>query len=179
MKVEPLGLEGLLLIEPRLFRDQRGQFLEAWNRARYAEAGLPDSFVQDNVSWSRPRVLRGLHLQDPFPQGKLVSVLQGEVWDVAVDLRPGSGTFGQWRGVTLSADNARQLYVPEGFAHGFVVTSQVDALFVYKCTESYRPETEITLRWDDADLAIDWPVADPVLSETDRAGLRLRQVHPE
>lgn len=138
------------------------------NRKRYADAGLPADFVQDNVSFSARGVLRGLHFQNPNPQGKLVSVLQGEVFDVAVDVRVGSPTFGRWVGASLSADNRRQLYVPEDFAHGFVVTSET-ALFQYKCTGYYHPEAEGAVAWNDADVGIEWPIADPVLSAKDRA----------
>ena len=178
MKVEHLSLSGLILIEPRIFRDDRGHFLESWNQDRYEEAGIDAPFVQDNVSWSAKGVLRGLHFQEPHAQGKLISVLHGEVWDVAVDIRVGSETFGRWLGMTLSAENGRQLYIPEGFAHGFVVVSE-GALFSYKCTEYYHPEAELAIRWDDPDLAIEWPVPDPVLSRKDRDGLRLRDVPEE
>lgn len=177
MKVQELTLPGLRLIEPRIFRDERGQFLETWNQLRYREAGLPRTFVQDNVSWSTRGVLRGLHYQEPHAQGKLVSVLRGEVWDVAVDIRTDSATFGQWMGVTLSAENGRQLYIPEGFAHGFVVLSD-GALLSYKCTDYYHPETERTIRWNDPEIGIGWPVEDPILSAKDRAGEPLRSLMP-
>ena len=175
MKVLPCDLEGLLLIEPRVFGDARGFFLETWNERRYSEAGITGPFVQDNLSFSRRGAVRGLHFQNPSAQGKLVYVLQGEVFDVAVDLRRSSPTFGRWYGVTLSADNKRQLYIPPGFAHGFAVVSET-ALFAYKCTAFYAPEHETTLLWNDPDLAIPWPVEEPVLSEKDRQGLRLRDL---
>ena len=182
MKVEETELPGLLLIETRLFHDERGHFQESWNQRRYAEAGIPSTFVQDNVSWSRQGVLRGMHYQWPQPQGKLVSVLRGEVFDAAVDLRSDSPTFGQWTGFELSADNGRQLYIPEGFAHGFVVLS-ADAVFSYKCTDYYAPEAERTLLWDDPEVGVQWPVQDPVLSPKDQTGtplegLKLRQWLP-
>ena len=177
MKVTPTELDGVLLLEPRVFHDERGYFLETWREDRYAAAGVPAAFVQDNVSWSRRGVLRGLHLQRPHPQGKLVQVLHGEVWDVAADVRPGSPSFGRWAGFALSAENARQLWIPEGFAHGFVVLSE-QALFHYRCTDVYHPEAEITVRWDDPDLAIAWPVADPLVSPRDAAGVALRDLRP-
>src|SRR3990172_2636891 len=139
MNVTECELAGLLLIEPKVFGDLRGFFLESWNRKRYRAAGIPDDFVQDNFSFSRQGTLRGLHFQNPRPQGKLVSVWQGEVWDVAVDLRRQSPTFGRWLGASLSAENKRQFYVPPGFAHGFVVLSEA-ALFHYKCTNDYSPK---------------------------------------
>lgn len=178
MKVIPCDLEGLLLIEPKVFGDARGFFLETWNERRYREAGIPGPFVQDNLSFSRRGAVRGLHFQNPSAQGKLVYVLQGEVFDVAVDLRRSSPTFGRWYGVTLSSDNKRQLYIPPGFAHGFAVVSET-ALFAYKCTDFYAPEHETTLLWNDPDLAIPWPVEEPVLSEKDRHGLRLRDLPEE
>ncbi len=168
-------LPGVVVLEPRVFRDDRGFFVETWNRARYAEAGLPADFVQDNLSGSAPGVLRGLHYQHPAGQGKLVRVLRGEVFDVAVDIRAGSPTFGRWAGFVLSAENGRQLYVPEGFAHGFVVTSD-GALFSYKCTAPYDPPSEGSILWDDPDLAIAWPVRSPVLAAKDRDAPRLRDV---
>ncbi|WP_022836532.1 dTDP-4-dehydrorhamnose 3,5-epimerase [Salisaeta longa] len=175
MTVTELSLSGVLLIEPDVYRDGRGYFMETWNRQTYAEHGLDVDFVQDNLSFSKHGVLRGLHFQNPYPQGKLVSVLRGEVFDVAVDLRANSDTFGSWEGVTLSANNGRQLYVPEGFAHGFVVTS-ADALFHYKCTNAYHPEAEGIVRWDDPEIDITWPVSDPVLSDRDAAAPRLREI---
>lgn len=178
MKVIPTELPGVLLVDPVVFPDERGYFLETWSEPRYAEAGLSVRFVQDNLSFSQRGVLRGLHFQEPFAQGKLVSVVWGEVFDVVVDIRLGSPTFGRWMGYTLSAASARQLYIPEGFAHGFLVTSD-EALFAYKCTRPYHPEAEITLLWSDPDLGIDWPIDSPVVSVKDGSGLRLRDVARE
>lgn len=175
MNVVTTSLPGVVVIEPKVFGDARGFFLETYNQARYAEVGLPARFVQDNLSFSARGVLRGLHYQLPTMQGKLVSVLQGEVFDVAVDIRRGSPTFGKWEGILLSADNKRQFFVPEGFAHGFVVLSET-ALFSYKCTNLYRPQEEGSIRWDDPDLGIDWRFAEPTLSTKDAAALRLRDV---
>jgi len=178
MKTTPTKIPGVLIVEPQVFGDARGFFMETWQRDRYAEAGLPTNFVQDNLSRSRKGVLRGLHFQNPSPQGKLVSVLQGEVFDVAVDIRSGSPTFGEWVGVLLNEENKRQLWVPPGLAHGFVVTSD-EALFGYKCTEFYAPTAEGTILWNDPDLGIDWPISEPLLAAKDRAGLRLRDVPAE
>lgn len=178
MKVRDAGLPGVLLVEPMVYRDARGRFMENWSRQRYHDLGIAGPFVQDNLSHSRMGVLRGLHYQAPHPQGKLVSVLRGAVWDVAVDVRAGSPTFGRWLGHTLSEENAFQLYVPEGFAHGFVVTSE-DAIFSYKCTSYYDSAAEGTVLWNDPDLGIEWPVEDPVLSDKDRAGPRLRDIADE
>jgi dTDP-4-dehydrorhamnose 3,5-epimerase len=170
MNVIETDLLGVLIIEPQVFGDDRGFFMETWNKERYAEAGIPTEFVQDNLSFSRKGVLRGLHFQDPNPQGKLVSVLQGEVYDVAVDIRKSSPTFGKWVGVSLSSDNKRQLYVPEGFAHGFCVTSET-ALLCYKCTDFYDPNAESSIRWDDAYLKINWPIEVSEISEKDLNGM--------
>jgi dTDP-4-dehydrorhamnose 3,5-epimerase len=164
----------VLILEPKVFGDERGFFLETWNQARYAEAGLPLTFVQDNLSLSRRGVLRGLHFQNPNAQGKLVYVLQGEVFDVAVDIRLGSPTFGQVETVLLSAENKRQLFIPAGFAHGFCVTSET-ALFAYKCTELYDPKSEGSILWNDPALGIDWPVDSPELSAKDRAAMTLAE----
>lgn len=172
MKVEETSLPGVLLITPNVFGDSRGWFYETWNRHRYKVAGLDVEFVQDNVSFSRRGILRGLHFQNPQSQGKLVQALQGEVFDVAVDIRRDSPTFGRWYGCMLSDQNHRQLYIPAGFAHGFCVTSET-ALFAYKCTDFYSPESEFSLRWDDPDIGIDWPLRDPELSGKDAAGWRL------
>lgn len=175
MKFGSAGLPDVLLIEPRVFGDARGWFFESWNRRRYADGGLERDFVQDNLSFSARGILRGLHFQNPRPQGKLVQVLQGEVFDVAVDVRRGSPSFGHWTGAILSGANRHQLYVPEGFAHGFCVLSD-DALFSYKCTDYYAPEHEFSLRWDDPELAIEWPVTAPRLSAKDQAGRSLREL---
>ena len=175
MNVTRTSLPGLLTIEPRIFRDARGYFLETWNLARYAEAGVAATFIQDNLSTSAAGVLRGLHLQWPAAQAKLISVVTGAIYDVAVDVRVGSPTFGRSFGLALSADDHRQLYVPEGFAHGFVVTAG-PATVCYKVNAPYTPGDELTVAWDDPDLAIDWPVASPLLSPKDREGRRLRDI---
>lgn len=166
MKVIQTGLPGCVIIEPRVFGDERGFFFESWNQPRYAEVGLPMQFVQGNVSRSAHGVLRGLHYQWPNPQGKLVSVLDGEVLDVAVDIRRGSPTFGQSTAVLLSAQNKRQFWIPEGFAHGFVTLSD-SALFSYLCTAVYDATADANVRWNDATLAIDWPISAPSLSAKD------------
>ena len=178
MNVVSTRLPGLVIIEPRVFGDSRGFFMESYSRDRYADAGLPTEFVQDNLSMSRKGTLRGLHLQHPHAQGKLCSVLEGEVFDVAVDVRVGSPTFGQWEGVTLSSENKRQFYVPPGFAHGFCVVSD-RALFSYKCTDFYSAPSEVGVLWNDPDLAIPWPVETPELSEKDAANRRLADIPEE
>jgi dTDP-4-dehydrorhamnose 3,5-epimerase len=175
VNVVETDLPGVLIVEPQVFGDERGFFMESWNERRYEEAGLPGRFVQDNLSYSARGVLRGLHFQNPQPQGKLVSVLRGEVFDVAVDIRVGSPTFGRWTGVTLSAENKRQFYVPPDFAHGFVVTSEV-ALFFYKCTDYYAPSSEGIVLWNDPDIGIEWPVERPTLSDRDCAAPPLREM---
>lgn len=174
MRVIETELPGVRVFEPEVFGDERGFFFEVYNEARYAECGLP-RFVQDNLSRSRGGVLRGLHFQNPNPQGKLVSVLEGEIFDVAVDVRVGSPTFGCWTGVYLSAKNKRQLYVPEDFAHGFAVTGET-ALVHFKCTAYYSPETEGVVLWNDPEVGIEWPVTGPVLSGKDRAARPLREL---
>jgi len=168
MKGLTTELEGVCVVEPDVYGDDRGFFMETWHAARYGEHGLSDVFVPDNVSFSDRGVLRGLHFQNSSPQGKLVMVLRGEIFDVAVDVRRGSPTISRWTATVLSADNKRQMYVPEGFAHGFVVLSEV-ALVNYKCTAPYDRTAEAGLRWDDPDVAIDWPVEAPVLSPKDTA----------
>jgi len=175
MQIHETALPGVLIIEPKVFGDQRGFFMETWNQGGYAAAGLPETFVQDNLSRSRKGVLRGLHFQKPNPQGKLVYVLQGEVFDVAVDIRLGSPTFGQWASAVLSADNKRQFYIPPGFAHGFCVTSDT-ALFAYKCNDKYNPQAEGSVLWNDPDLGIPWPISDPELSGKDAQGTRLADI---
>ena len=175
MRVTELELPGVLLIEPRVFRDDRGSFVESWNARRFAEAGLDTEFVQDNVSWSHRGVIRGLHYQHPGGQAKLTSVLRGEVWDVVVDIRPDAPTYGRWAAVTLSQENGRQLFIPEGYAHGFAVTGD-EAVFSYKCSRYYSAESEWTIRWDDPDLQIDWPIAEPVMSDKDLGGYRLSEL---
>lgn len=175
MKVIATGLPGVMIIEPKVFGDTRGFFMETWNKARFVEHGLPSVFVQDNLSYSQKGVLRGLHFQNPNAQGKLVYVLQGEVYDVAVDIRLGSPSFGKWEGVTLSSENKRQFYVPAGYAHGFCVTSET-ALFAYKCTEMYQPKLEYGVSWQDTDLGIQWPIEKPLLSEKDQISPRLKDI---
>lgn len=174
MKVTPLdALPEVLLVEPRVFGDDRGFFMELFHARRYADAGIPGPFVQDNYSRSARGILRGLHFQEPQAQGKLVQVLAGAVYDVAVDVRKGSPTFGKWVAVELSSDNRRQLWIPPGFAHGFCVLSE-SADFHYKCTTLYSPETERSVLWSDPDLAIPWPVREPVLSAKDARAPRLQ-----
>jgi dTDP-4-dehydrorhamnose 3,5-epimerase len=175
VKVQKTALPGVLVVEPAVFGDRRGFFMETWSSAPYAEIGIGLPFVQDNVSRSPEGVVRGLHLQCPHEQGKLVQVLEGVVFDVAVDVRVGSPNFGQWVGVELSADNKRQFWVPPGFAHGFCVTSE-HALFSYKCTDIYSPENEVGVAWNDPDLGIEWPISDPVLSDKDAAAPTLAEL---
>lgn len=175
MNVIQTNLQGLVVIEPNVFGDSRGFFMESYSRDRYMEAGLPSEFVQDNLSSSRRGILRGLHLQHPKDQGKLCSVLEGEVFDVAVDVRVGSPTFGKWEGITLSSENKRQVYVPPGFAHGFCVVSD-RALFSYKCTDFYSAPSEVGVAWNDPDIGIDWPVDRPQLSDKDAANRQLRDI---
>jgi len=175
MKVEPTILPGVLLIEPAVHRDDRGWFLETFRDERYAEHGIAGPFVQDSLSFSQRGVLRGLHLQWPRAQGKLVYVAQGEVFDVAVDVRRDSPTFRRWVGHTLSAKDGRQLWIPPGFAHGFVVTADT-ALFAYKCTEAYAPGGELAIRWNDPEVGIEWPVDDPELSPRDAAAPLLGEI---
>ena len=178
MRVIGTDLPGCQVIEPRVFGDERGVFFESWNAERFAEHGLPARFLQSNVSTSTRGVLRGLHYQWPRPQGKLVSVLQGEVHDIAVDIRRGSPTFGRWQAVLLSAENRRQFWIPEGFAHGFVVLSE-QAVFSYLCTDVYVPEADAGIAWNDATLAIDWPVAAPLLSPKDARAPFLEDIAAE
>ena len=178
MKVTTCEISGLLILEPKVFTDSRGFFLETFNQTRYREVGLSADFVQDNLSFSGRGTLRGLHFQNPNSQGKLVQVLQGEVFDVAVDIRRSSPTFGRWHALVLSGEKKRQFYIPYGFAHGFVVLSEA-ALFHYKCTKFYSPKEELSIRWDDPDIGIEWPVKAPVVSEKDAKGLRLRDIPPE
>jgi len=173
VKVIETELPGVLVVEPPVFGDSRGFFQEVWNRRRYATAGIDVDFVQDNVSRSARGVLRGLHFQHPGAQGKLIWVLEGEVYDVALDIRVGSPSFGRWTALTLSAANHRQFYLPPGFAHGFCVVSD-SALFAYKCTDFYTPQAEGSVRWDDPDLGIPWPLAHPRLSDKDAGAPRLR-----
>lgn len=172
MKVEETKLEGVLLVTPQVFGDERGFFMETYNQEKALNLGLPASFMQDNHSKSSRGVLRGLHYQSPNWQGKLVRVVQGEIYDVAVDIRAGSATFGEWVGVSLNDENKQQLYVPEGFAHGFCVTSET-AEVVYKCTTLYSPSEEGSLLWNDPEIGIDWPIDNPSLSAKDADAVRL------
>ena len=177
MKVDKCKLEGVLLVTPQVFGDDRGFFMETYNQQKAKDLGLPDTFVQDNHSKSSKGVLRGLHYQAPQWQGKLVRVVSGEIYDVAVDIRDGSPTFGEWVGFTLNADNKQQLYVPEGFAHGFVVTSDT-AEVVYKCTSLYEPSQEGSVLWNDPEIGIDWPIDEPLLSQKDMDGQKLADLPP-
>jgi len=174
MNITPGPLAGLLLITPKVFTDSRGYFYEAFQQQRYTEQGIPH-FVQHNVSRSKQQVLRGLHYQLPHAQGKLVGVTRGQVWDVAVDIRLSSPTFGKWFGITLSDDNPTQLYIPAGFAHGFCVLSD-EADFYYKCTDFYAPHAERGIAWNDARLNIPWPVNHPVVAEKDNRYLPLHEI---
>ncbi|MFV2065877.1 MAG: dTDP-4-dehydrorhamnose 3,5-epimerase [Pirellulales bacterium] len=173
MQVRPTDVAGVVVIEPQVHADHRGFFLETYQKQRYRAAGIHGDFVQDNHSKSRRNTLRGLHYQLPRPQGKLLWVVYGEVYDVVVDLRQDSPTFGRWTGVTLSASNRHQVFAPPGMAHGFCVLSDV-AEVVYKCTEYYHPEQEHVLRWDDEELAIEWPTQTPIVSDRDGNGLAFR-----
>lgn len=178
MDVIETALPGVLLVRPRIFRDDRGSFQETWRRSRYAEAGIDATFEQDNVATSVGGVIRGLHYQQPDPQGKLVMVLAGEVFDVAVDIRKGSPTFGQWTGARLSAENGHQLWVPAGFAHGYATLSE-RAIFAYKCTRPYNPEGDAAIRFDDPAIGVEWGLDNPVLSEKDRNAAFLADVPNE
>ena len=178
MRVTPQAFPEVLLIEPKVYGDRRGHFLEIFQARRYQDFGIPAHFVQDNVSFSLHGVVRALHYQRRFPQGKLVVPLTGEIWDVVVDIRRGSPTFGKHLSVTLTADPCRQLYVPPGFAHGFAVVTEA-ATVLYKCTDFYHPEDECGITWNDPDLAIPWPVADALLSDKDQKLPRLRDLPPE
>lgn len=173
MQFQPTEIPDVVLITPRLFGDHRGFFMETYHREKFLAGGIGAEFVQDNHSRSARDILRGLHYQVGKPQGKLVRVVRGEIWDVAVDLRRSSPDFGRWVGVTLSEENHQQLYIPPGFAHGFCVVSET-ADVVYKCTELYAPDCERTLLWNDPNLAIPWPAPSPVLSAKDQAGQLLK-----
>jgi len=181
MRFLPTALPGVILIEPEVYGDERGFFMESWNERAFAEAGIDARFVQDNHSRSARGVLRGIHYQLTRPQGKLVRVTAGSVYDIAVDLRRSSPTFGQWLGMVLSAENRRILWVPPGFGHGFLTLSD-ETDFLYKCSDFYAPEDERSIAWNDPDLAIDWPLGDmiPMLSARDRAGKALAdaEVYP-
>jgi dTDP-4-dehydrorhamnose 3,5-epimerase len=175
MKFTPTELRDVILIEPDVFRDARGFFLESYHEGKYAKGGIEGRFVQDNHSYSVKGTLRGLHAQYRKPQGKLVRAATGEMFDVAVDIRVGSPTFGKWVGVLLSGDNFRQLFIPPGFAHGFCVLS--DEVHVeYKCTDFYDAEAELAIRWNDPEIAIGWPLREPIISAKDNAAPLLREV---
>lgn len=177
IKVTPCDIEGLYIIEPSVFGDQRGYFMETYNQNDFKEAGLDMVFVQDNQSMSVKGVLRGLHFQKEFPQGKLVRVVRGKVFDVAVDLRTSSKTYGKWFGVELSAENKKQFYIPEGFAHGFLVLSD-EAEFCYKCTDFYRPGDEGGMAWNDPEIGIAWPIEEGmnlIISEKDQNWLGFQE----
>lgn len=175
MEITETKIPGLLVIEPKVFPDGRGFFFETYNRKRYGGSGIQSEFVQDNLSYSVKNTLRGLHYQHPHSQAKLVQVISGEVFDVAVDIRSGSPTFGQWAGIVLSSENKKQFYIPKGFAHGFCVMSS-HAVFTYKCDDFYTPDCEHGIIWSDKDLGIDWPVNEPVISEKDEKYPRLRDM---
>lgn len=177
MQIIPTSLEGVMEIVPSVFPDSRGFFFESYNHKRYQDIGIEDTFVQDNISYSIKDTLRGLHLQHPNGQGKLVQVIRGEIIDVAVDVRIGSTTFGQWVAAHLSETNKKQLYIPKGFAHGFCVTSK-DAHVLYKCTEFYSPGNELGILWSDPFLGISWPTKAPLLSPKDSQNLPLREIDP-
>jgi dTDP-4-dehydrorhamnose 3,5-epimerase len=178
LRVLETGLDGVVIIEPRVHGDERGFFLESWKASSYGKHGLPDTFTQANISRSEKGVLRGLHYQYRQPQGKLVCVLEGRIFDVAVDIRPGSASFGQWAGAELSAHNHRQLYIPEGFAHGFIVLSD-SALFHYYCTTEYAPQYEVAIAWNDPDIGVQWPAEPRSISDKDRQAPGLRDIPPE
>lgn len=167
MNIINTALEGVIIIKPEIFTDNRGFFMETYSRDRYKEAGIAGNFVQDNLSYSMKGTLRGLHFQTKRPQAKLVQVVTGEIFDVAVDIRPGSSTFGKWTGVYLSGKNKRQMFIPEGFAHGFCVISEA-AHFLYKCSDFYFQHDEGGIIWSDPDIGIDWPIKDPIISEKDK-----------
>lgn len=178
MKIHETSLPSVLLLEPQVFGDARGFFYESYNQARFREAGISATFVQTNFSRSVKGTLRGLHYQWPHAQGKLVSVVEGEVFDVAVDIRRDSPTFGKWAGVMLNAENKRHLWIPEGFAHGFCVVSD-HAIFTYQCSAFYNREADAGIRWNDPDIGIDWPVTQPLLSDKDMKAPLLKDVLPE
>jgi dTDP-4-dehydrorhamnose 3,5-epimerase len=178
LKFVPTHLPGVVLVEPVIHGDSRGFFLESYHAEHYSAGGIPGPFVQDNHSLSKRGTLRGLHAQFPHSQGKLVRAIEGEIYDVAVDARLGSPTYGQNFGALLSAENFHQLYIPPGFVHGFCVTSE-QAQVEYKCTEVYYPMDEFSVRWDDPDLAIPWPIDNPIVSDKDRDAPRLRDVQDQ
>ena len=178
MRSVDTDIEGLIIVEPDVYPDKRGFFTETFQAQRYAGAGINCAFVQDNLSYSTKGTLRGLHFQVNRPQAKLVHVISGEIFDVAVDLRPGSATFGKWAGVDLSGTNHRQLFIPEGFAHGFYVLSDT-AYFAYKCSDFYAPDDEGGVLWSDPDIGIRWPAGDPIVSARDQGLPRLNTLEPD
>jgi dTDP-4-dehydrorhamnose 3,5-epimerase len=178
MNVVTTTLEGIVIIEPEVFDDSRGYFMETYQVDRYHNAGFQESFVQDNLSFSTKGTLRGLHFQMQRPQAKLVQAVTGEIFDVVVDIRPGSATFGQWAGVRLSEQNKRQVFIPAGFAHGFCVLSPT-AHFLYKCTEIYDPDDEGGIIWSDPSIGIAWPIGEPIISEKDRRFPPLDELRPD
>ena len=175
IKITPTKLPGVVIIEPASYSDHRGFFMETYHKKEYESAGLRKFFVQDNLSHSRQNVLRGLHYQLRHPQGKLIYVVSGEIYDVAVDIRKGSPSFCQWEGVNLSSENKKQIYIPEGFAHGFVVLSET-AYVAYKCTALYAPGDEYGVFWDDPAIGIDWPMDTPILSDKDNRNLKINEM---
>ena len=177
MNIIPTAIKEVLIIEPDVFGDKRGFFMETYHQGRYRQAGIVRDFVQDNLSFSVKNTLRGLHFQIARPQAKLVQVISGEIYDVAVDIRSGSATFGQWVGVYLSSETKRQLFIPEGFAHGFCVISET-ALFMYKCSDFYSSGDEGGILWSDPALGIEWPAAEPIVSDKDMRFSRLSALQP-
>ncbi|MBL0713273.1 MAG: dTDP-4-dehydrorhamnose 3,5-epimerase [Desulfosarcina sp.] len=177
MDIEPTAIRGVWVIRPRLFEDPRGYFMETFQRRRFESAGIPGDFVQDNLSYSTRNTLRGLHFQNPRGQAKLVQVIHGEIFDVAVDIRVGSPTLGQWFGTRLSGTNHRQLLITSGMAHGFCVLSET-ACVVYKCTDYYAPDHERGILWSDPDIGIDWPIENPLLSAKDKTYPLLKEIPP-
>lgn len=175
MEIIKKPLEGVLILAPRVFDDERGFFMETYHKERYIELGMTADFVQDNLSFSRKGSLRGLHYQHPHGQAKLVQVLVGHVFDVTVDIRSGSPTFGKWFGIHLSDEKRKQVFIPEGFAHGFCVLSDT-ALFLYKCSDLYAPDCEGGVLWSDPDVGIDWPMKEPILSDKDAVYPCLRDI---
>lgn len=178
MEIVPTHLDGVIIIKPDVFGDHRGFFMETFQGERYGDAGITPVFVQDNLSYSVKNTLRGLHYQVTKPQAKLVQVITGEIFDVVVDVRSGSPTFGQWFGVKLSAENRHQLFIPAGFAHGFLVLSE-SAHFMYKCSHYYDPQDEGGILWSDATIGIDWPTSAPIISDKDARFAALPDIPPE
>jgi dTDP-4-dehydrorhamnose 3,5-epimerase len=178
VRVTPIDIHGVLLLEPSVISDHRGCFLETYHEQRYRDAGITEQFVQDNCSRSIRNTVRGLHFQEPHGQGKLVMALEGTIYDVVVDIRKGSPTFGKWYGVELSDKSLHQLYIPPGCAHGFCVTSEM-ATFLYKCTAYYSPRDERGILWNDPALGIRWPISEPILSPKDQAYRTIKEMDPE